>query len=160
MTDERRRSGKGTENREEKGPEFKRKGATETQRERAEDRQRWPLAPWSALRRGPSPLPQNYIRRKADTCLGRGASRALPRPKYSMARWQEGCPRIRVFPALPHPIPGQGDIEGGCSCLSGGGGGAPPRLGSVHWVPSLTSPPFPPIPKHPACPILYQRDSV
>lgn len=63
---------------------------------------------------GPPPLPQSYFRRKADIHLGRGRGHPIPlhQPKYSMARWQEGCPRIRVFPS-PFPNPCQGNV-GGC----------------------------------------------
>lgn len=78
--------------------------------------------------------------------VGRGHPIPLRQPKYSMARWQEGCPRIRVFPSLL-PIPGQG----GCGCLLGWGRG--PAHRSVHWShfpdlsrlpPSLSILPAPP----------------
>lgn len=98
---------------------------------------------------------------KLTPALGGGGKRhpvPLPQSKYSMARWQEGCPQIRVFPS-PLPHPSQGNVKGGGSCLLGWGRGTSQSL-SVHssHLPDLST--FSPTPKHPACPAPYQRDSV
>lgn len=50
-----------------------------------------------------------YLGRKLTLTLRGVTQHPSSRPKFSMAKWQEGCPRIRVFPLNCHPS--QGDSE-------------------------------------------------
>lgn len=75
-----------------------------------------------------------------------------PEPSLSLnIAWQgdrKGVPGLGCSPLLL-PIPSQPRQQRRwLQLFIGGGGGAPPSLGSVHWVPSLTSPPSP-FPPHP-----------
>lgn len=55
------------------------------------------------------PYPKLYLGGKLTLAFGGVTQHPSPQPKYSMAKRQEGCPPIRVFPSTCHPS--QGDSE-------------------------------------------------
>lgn len=125
-----------------RGQSPRERGGTETQRERERDPETGGDGRWSPRQPCGQAFtpPQSCFQGKADTCLGGvGVGRdpiPLPPPKYSMARWQEGCPPTRVSPLLL-PITARA-TQKAAAVVYWGGGGALPRLWVSTGVTSLT----------------------